>query len=571
MTEKQAMTEDDELALQGALLLSDSDSRAAYLRQVCGANTRRCNMLLDLISFAEEGDRLFESDFSPARHAENDGSLDEFSVLARRKIGKFQLVRTLGSGGMGTVFLARDVSLDRLVALKLPRLDGTASDVTFTKLLNEARLAAQLRHQGLVSLLEVGNVGPMVYIASEWCELGDLACWLAGQRGPQDQRVVAEFVARIADAISYMHARGVVHLDLKPANILLSKSGAAPGLVDAHEGDTQALALEVLQPRVTDFGISRVLDDDRATKTNTTLMVGTPLYMAPEQLTNERREIGEQSDIFAIGSILAELLGLDSPRDGQSYVEILATVTQQPIHQLTDAAKCLPRDLGTILTRCMATSPGNRYATAKELAEDLRAFASQRAIVATPIGMADRFRHWGRSEKRIVEAWWIVLATNIIMIGWMAAGMGLMLGQSFPGSNRSYAILSSLGLVVGNCLPVVAFSILGLRGYRWPLKPAFCFVFFGVVCVSAIVLLGFVDVVPGLYDDAPFFKVLNHALVLICGLVQTIPLMIAILGRRGSFLAGSTAKQKRGACPGWMEETVQEIGQAGLEPATKGL
>ncbi|HEY2157696.1 MAG TPA: serine/threonine-protein kinase, partial [Isosphaeraceae bacterium] len=224
-----------------------------------------------------------------------------------RRFGRFLLVRELGRGGFGVVFLARDTSLGREVALKLPRPGALVSPEDRRRFLREGEAAGRLDHPHIVPVYELGEYDGICYIASAYCEGGTLGGWLRGRTSPIPVREAAALVAALAGAVGHAHARGIVHRDLKPGNVLLQRpaAGAAGG-----GGDPDFI------PRLGDFGLAKVLGDD-ANDTRSGALLGSPAYMAPEQAAGRAREIGPATDVFALGVILYELLAGRPPFQGE--------------------------------------------------------------------------------------------------------------------------------------------------------------------------------------------------------------------------------------------------------------
>lgn len=515
--------------MQGALLLSTVKQRRSYLEAACGGDTARREQLLQLLELDDVAIEFFEA---VEQRLEPDAKHIAALDTSEQRIGNYRIVKRLGSGGMGTVYHAVHQLSHRHVALKIPRQDVVANIEARKRLLKEGRTTSKLQHPGLVSVLEVGSVGPTVFIASELYLQGDLAAWL--ERHPQGSlEVVCEFLADLCDAVAYMHSCQIVHLDLKPSNIMLRSREPHSDATAASEAGSKEheRSLADFSPVITDFGISRILDE-RITKTSTSIVLGTPLYMAPEQMLPSIGCIGQASDLFAIGAIFAELLGIGSLREGKSYPEILSQFERNEFEPCPSGVEGYPLAVQAILSRCLATAPEHRYESAVQLAADLRACAAGNPIGAKPVTRLEHLVRWCCDLKREQEAWWIVATLNLVMFFWMAVGICLIFGASFPGASRTQAILASLGLLFVNTFPMMGLAVLGLRGKSWALTPALYLVVFGVVLTSVLVLAGVIDAVPGLYENSPFFKYLNHALVLAFGSAQALALLVVRFGRR---------------------------------------
>jgi WD40 repeat protein len=313
------------------------------------------------------------------------------ATAAPETFGRFRIIRERGRGGHGVVFLAVDPRLGRRVALKVPRPEALASADLRRRFLREGRAAAALDHPGIVPVFELGEVGAVAYLASGYCEGPDLARWLAERPGPLAPHTAARVAGRLAEAVGHAHGRGVLHRDLKPSNILLEP--AADGAVP--------------EPRITDFGLAKLLEEDDETRTGAAL--GTPRYMAPEQGPGRRDPIGPPANVYALGAILLELLTGAPPAVDRSG----------PV-----AAPAIPRDLGAIVARCLEPDPRDRYPDATALADDLRRYRDGEPTRARPIGPARRAWRRVRRRPRAVASALIILAAFGLLAGlaWHRAG-----------------------------------------------------------------------------------------------------------------------------------------------------
>ena len=268
----------------------------------------------------------------------------------------------LGHGGMGIVYRARHVPLNRSVALKMLLTGAHASPESRARFLREAKAVAGLRHPNIVQVHDMGEHDGQPYFTMEFVEGGNLAQKLAGT--PQPSRQAATLVATLAQAVEAAHQSGIVHRDLKPANILLTADGT---------------------PKISDFGLARRLDGEAGlTLTGTT--VGTPSYMAPEQAEARPFTCGPAVDIYALGAILYELLTGRPPFRAQTAAEtVRQVISQDPVLPSRLNSK-VPRDLETICLKCLHKEPHLRYAGAAALAADLRRFLGGEAIAARPDG-----------------------------------------------------------------------------------------------------------------------------------------------------------------------------------------
>jgi hypothetical protein len=235
----------------------------------------------------------------------------------------------------------------------------------------EAEAAAQLQHPNFVQVFEVGQVNGRPFFSMEYVDGGSLAQLIA--REPLPPRRAAELVATLAAAVHAAHERGIVHRDLKPSNVMMTGGGT---------------------PKIADFGLAKRLGTDSG-HTQTGEILGTPSYMAPEQAEG-KKEIGPSTDVYALGAMLYELLTNKPPFEGISGLDWLRVVTTQDPVAPSRLAPAVPRDLEAICLKCLEKSPARRYASARELAEDLRRFLDGRPVVARRIGTARRVWKWVR-------------------------------------------------------------------------------------------------------------------------------------------------------------------------------
>ncbi len=268
-----------------------------------------------------------ESDDAPGDTADTALSQVPSPAVTPARLGRFQILRELGRGGFGVVFLAYDPRLRREVALKVPRADNLLTPDLRQRFHQEARAAAALDHPNIVQVYEADDVGPICYIASAYCPGPTLAAWMKDRTEPVPFVMAAALVATLAEAVDHAHGRGVLHRDLKPANILLSAGCVAPDAKSTTNRIQSALhpLNTEFQPRVTDFGLARMFSEERGT-TRTGAVLGTPSYMAPEQADGKGKAIGPAADVYALGAILFEILTGRPPFRGETDLDTLALV-----------------------------------------------------------------------------------------------------------------------------------------------------------------------------------------------------------------------------------------------------
>ena len=304
------------------------------------------------------------------------------------RVPGYEILGELGWGGMGVVYRARQVGLNRVVALKMILGGAFATGKSLDRFRAEALAAARLPHPNIVQIFEAGEADGLPYFSQEYVDGGTLAAHLDGT--PVAPRRAAELCDLLARAVQFAHERGVVHRDLKPANVLLTADGA---------------------PKIADFGLAKCLKDDAAIgppTTETGLALGTPRYMAPEQLTatasGSKPPIGPACDVYALGAILYELLTGRPLYTGDTPLDVMVRVLHEDPRPPRACQPEVPRDLETICLKCLAKDPGRRYSTAGDLGEDLHRFLVGEPIRARPPSVLYRSDRFVRQHKALVGA-----------------------------------------------------------------------------------------------------------------------------------------------------------------------
>jgi formylglycine-generating enzyme required for sulfatase activity len=266
-------------------------------------------------------------------------------------IDRYRILRILGRGGFGLVYLARDELLERLVAIKVPRLERVTRDQDIDNFLNEARTLASLDHEHIVPVYDVGRtVDGLCFVVSKWID--GVSLTRAALRGRADYARAATLIAAVADALDHSHRRGLVHRDVKPSNVLIDAAG---------------------KPYLADFGLAlREEDFGRGSA-----LAGTPAYMSPEQARGEGHRVDGRTDIFSLGIILYELMSGRHPFGAGEPSTIMRRIaSEEPVPPRTIDSG-IPQELERICLRALAPQASDRYSTAREMADDLVLFAAQ--------------------------------------------------------------------------------------------------------------------------------------------------------------------------------------------------
>lgn len=319
-----------------------------------------------------------------------------------RRLGDFRIIREVGRGGMGAVFEAEQISLGRRVALKILRFGGVSDPEAIERFKREAETVAKLHHTNIVPIFNVGSEQGVNYYAMQFIEGSSLAEVLTAKQGPIPASTVAEWGLQATEALAHAHQRGVIHRDVKPSNLLLDKE--------------KRLWL-------TDFGLARRLDD--VTLSLTGALLGTPRYMSPEQAAAAHKKVDHRSDLFSLGATLYELLTGKPAFSGDTPHDVIQRIlTAEPI-PLRELASSVPRDLETIVMKCLAKEPRQRYESASDLAADLRAFLDGRPIRARRASLLERASRWLKQQQRSVKlAASAVAVTLAVTIGGIAGWLG---------------------------------------------------------------------------------------------------------------------------------------------------
>ncbi len=316
--------------------------------------------------------------------------------LPRHPVQGYELLAVLGRGGMGVVYKARHLSLNRVVALKMVLAGEHASPESCVRFLGEAEVVAGLHHPNIVQIHEFGNHEGLPYFTLEYLEGGTLDRRLGGT--PLPAKDAARTVEVLARAVHHAHRHGVVHRDLKPGNVLYDEDGT---------------------PKVTDFGLAKRVEGGSGL-TQSGNVLGTPSYMAPEQASGDNKNVGPRSDVYALGAILYECLTGRPPFKAETPVDtIMQLLDHEPPSPSRLNPNC-PRDLETISLKCLQKEAAKRYGSAEELADDLKRYQDGEAIRARPVPARERLARWVR-KRPAAAALLAVTAASLaafLAVGW---------------------------------------------------------------------------------------------------------------------------------------------------------
>jgi len=308
------------------------------------------------------------------------------SIPSLKSFGDYEIIEEIARGGMGVVYRARQLSLNRVVAVKMILSGALAGDSERRRFRTEAETAARLQHPNIVAIHEVGEHEGHPFFSMDFVEGQSLAEIARHQPLPATR--AARYLKTIAEAVQFAHSRGVLHRDLKPSNILIDQND---------------------QPRITDFGLAKQLDDHQQSTlhhqlTITGEVLGSPNFMPPEQAMGCARDVSSVSDVYSLGAVLYQLLTGSAPFAAKTITQTLRLVVEtEPVapRLLNPVA---PRDLETICLKCLAKEPRRRYESAQALADDLGRFLEDRPIAARPVGLAEKTWRWCKRNPALAAS-----------------------------------------------------------------------------------------------------------------------------------------------------------------------
>jgi WD40 repeat protein len=319
------------------------------------------------------------------------GPATPFTCTRLRYFGDYELLEEIARGGMGVVFKARQVSLNRLVALKLISAGALATEELVKRFKAEAEAAASLAHPNIVPIYEIGEHQGQHYFSMGLIDGPNLREQIANRKSKiGNPQTVVPLVATVARAVHYAHQRGVLHRDIKPSNILLDAAG---------------------EPHLTDFGLAKLVEKE-STLTHTNAVLGTPAYMAPEQARGQAKEVTTAADVYGLGAVLYETLTGSPPFGGGTSLETIRQVLEEEPRPPSIFNKAVDRDLETICLKCLEKEPGRRYSSAAGLAADLDRWLQHEPIMVRPVSATERLWKWARRRPAIAA----LTATSIVLL-----------------------------------------------------------------------------------------------------------------------------------------------------------
>jgi WD40 repeat protein len=366
---------------------------------------------------ALESDSLFDGDTKEqAAHGTTPGAGGAGAAHLPAVPG-YEVLEEVGRGGMGVVYRAWQQGPNRPAALKMILAGDYAGPEVLARFRTEAEAVGRLQHPHIVQIYEVGEQAGRPYLSMEYVGGGSLAQKLSGT--PLPARPAAQLVESLARAIHSAHQKGIVHRDLKPANILLQRISTTddtdntdwnkPG---SSSSVSSVLSVVDFSPKITDFGLAKILEGRGGGQTQSGAVVGTPSYMAPEQAGGRARDVGPAADVYALGAILYELLTGRPPFRAETPLETLLQVqTVEPVSPSRLQPK-LHRDLTTICQKCLHKEPRKRYASALDLAEDLRRWLGGEPIRARPVSVWERGVYWAKRRPGVAALLALVVLTT---------------------------------------------------------------------------------------------------------------------------------------------------------------
>ncbi len=345
---------------------------------------------------------------------------------APTRLGDFRIIREIGRGGMGVVYEAEQISLKRRVALKVLRFGTVADREAMQRFQREAETIASLHHTNIVPVFAIGVEEAVHYYAMQLIEGRSLRDIVQDQDHTSlPAKTIAQWGLQAAEALAHAHQRNVVHRDIKPSNLILGTDGAI---------------------WLTDFGLAKRLDD--VTLSLSGVLLGTPRYMSPEQASAMRTPVDHRTDIYSLGATLYELATGQPLFPSESPHVIISQILSVEPKSPRQIAPCLPRDLETIILKCLCKNPAQRYQSARALADDLRAFDEGRSINARQPTVVERAGRWMKKHRGVLVSIFAAVAATIVL----SLGSSLWWQQIVASRNATLLLKTTAGPLTAEVL-----------------------------------------------------------------------------------------------------------------------
>ena len=333
-----------------------------------------------------------------------------FAIVLGQRFGEYELLTEIARGGMGVVYRAKQETLNRVVALKMILAGRLANPDEISRFRTEAAAAAKLQHPNIVAVHDVGEFDGQHYFTMEFIDGISLDQKLA--HGPLACKVAARYVRILARAVQYAHQQGILHRDLKPSNILIGSDD---------------------EPHITDFGLAKRLGPDASGQTRSGAILGTPSYMSPEQAQGKSQELGPASDVYSLGAILYELVTGRPPFRAETPLDtVMQVIGHQPVPPRLLNPK-IDHDLDTICLKCLEKDVLMRYASAKELGDDLQRYLDGDSIHARSFNVLDRLAHALERDQHTADfsAWssMVLMVAGVVGVEHIGVFLLVLTGQ----------------------------------------------------------------------------------------------------------------------------------------------
>jgi serine/threonine protein kinase len=442
-----------------------------------------------------------------------------FSSAVGTSVGRYVLERIIGRGAFGIVYKAHDPDLNRAVAIKIPRPDVLLDGDRLARFETEVQACARLDHPGIVPLYEADLSRAVPYMASAYCPGPNLQQWMDEAAKPCAIDAAVAFIEKVARAVQYAHDHGIVHRDLKPGNILL-----VPNDFESSSLST----LDDFQPRLTDFGLAQMTHGLHQSQSS--LIIGTPLYMSPEQAESRNDDVGPVSDVFGLGAILYHLLTGVAPFAAHNYAGVLLRLREGSPVSVLQLRPEVHADLDTVCMKCLQRNPADRYSSAAALADDLQRCLKRQPIQGRRMSLLHRVRRWFEQSERIHEATLLisVLASMRLIFG----PGGMLMIAAAPDVNVSHEevieALLAQGLVP---LPADLWTVWAVRRVRSKKSSQWVYwialVFSVCMCLSTMLIA--IGVIPPIqwYRRSIGARVLVFSLISLTYFIQALAWCVA--------------------------------------------